>query len=165
MWRTFVGINFNHAQDITVPVLKFLGIQPDTILRQARLPDDKLQEAKDRVKSAILNTLLSREGFDSLIGLLTYVFAILVVPVRAFFRRLFNKISRARGFFVLVNQEIKADLLWWHPFLKKWNSIRSFNSVCLANDITFNLGFNSTSDVHIQPTELPTLYIYTTGCA
>lgn len=71
--KNFVGVKVNYAKDITGPVLEFLSIQLDTILMQARLPDDKLQEAKDRIKSEILNTLLSREEFESLVGILTYV--------------------------------------------------------------------------------------------
>lgn len=57
-------------------------------------------------------------------GFLSFA-AKVVVPGRAFLRRLFTELSRTRtAAFIHLNQEIKADLSWWHHFLPKWNGIR-----------------------------------------
>lgn len=41
-----LGIAINHDKDATGTTVDFLGIELDTIRMQARLPEDKLQEAK-----------------------------------------------------------------------------------------------------------------------
>ena len=42
-----LGINVNHVKDVTGPILEFLCIELDTMLMEARLPNNKLQDAKD----------------------------------------------------------------------------------------------------------------------
>ena len=118
-----LGLLIKAEKDRIGHILDFLGIELDTILMQARLPEDKLQKAKDLVKSALSKTSISKEELDSLIGFLCFA-AKVVVPGRAFLRRLFDHQAKATGLYIHLNQEIRADLLWWHHFLPKWNGIQ-----------------------------------------
>lgn len=113
----------NHDKDCIGTTVEFLSIELDTILMQARLPDEKLQETKTRVKAALQKFFLSRNELEFLMGFLLFA-AKVVVPGRAFLQRLFNKLTNTWRAFVHLNQKIKADLLWWHHFLPKWNGIR-----------------------------------------
>lgn len=119
--------------------LDFLGIELDTITMEARLPPEKLQKAKDLVTSALHKASLTRTELDSLLGFLSFA-AKVVVPGRAFLRRLFDSKTRTadnshadnywsnphstQATHVHLNKEMKSDLLWWHHFLPKWNGIR-----------------------------------------
>ena len=108
----------NHEKDVTSTTVEFLGIKLDTILMQARLSNNRLAETKLQVSAALQKRSLLRTDLESLVGFLSFA-AKVVVPGRVFLRRLFNELSRARGSFIHLNQEIKADLLWWHHFLPK----------------------------------------------
>ena len=95
------------------------------MLIKTRLPKDKLQKASDLVKKALQKTFICKDNLDHLLGFLSFC-AKVVVPGRAFLRRLFNiktsNLSKTSN--IHLNQDIKADLLWWHHFLPKWNGIR-----------------------------------------
>ena len=118
-----LGIAVNEKKNKTGHVIDFLGIELDTMLMEARLPPDKLQKAKDLVKQALQKSSIRREELDSLVGFLSFA-AKVVVPGRAFLRRLFNAKAMSRGRHIHINENIKADLQWWHLFLPKWNGIR-----------------------------------------
>lgn len=118
-----LGFVINHSKSLTGTTVEFLGIELDTIRMEARLSETRLQEAITRVKTALRRPSISRDELESLVGFLSFA-AKVVIPGRAFLRRLFNELSQTRGPFLHINQEIKADLLWWHCFLPKWNGIR-----------------------------------------
>lgn len=117
--------------------INFFGIELDTITMEARFPPKKLQKAKDLVILALHKTSLTRTELDSLFGFLSFA-AKVVVPGRAFLRRLFDSKTRtahsshADNYWsnlqgtthVHLNRDMKSDLLWWHHFLPKWNGIR-----------------------------------------
>ena len=118
-----LGINVAITKNQCGTTVDFLGITLDTLLMEARLPPDKLQKAVKLVTSALQKTHLSREEFDQLIGFLSFA-AKVVVPGRAFLRRLYNAKSMRTPSFIHLNRDIKADLQWWLHFLPKWNGIR-----------------------------------------
>lgn len=138
-----LGLVINFQKDLSGTAIEFLGIVLDTVRMQARLSDEKLQKAKDLVKNAFQKQSLSQQELESLVGFLSFA-AKVVVPGRAFLRRLFNELSKSKGSFIHVNQDIKADLLWWHHFLPKWNGIciihASRPTVRLWTDASGNYG-------------------------
>lgn len=105
-----LGIAINYDKDLTGTTVDFLGIELDTILMQARLLSDKLQEAKNRVETALQKSSLSRDELRSLVGFLSFA-AKVVIPGRAFLRRLFNELTKTQNAFLHINHHIKADLL------------------------------------------------------
>ena len=117
-----LGVTVNIKKDLSGTLVDFLGIELDTIQMQARLPQEKLDKAKALVKKALRKPTLSYHELETLVGFLSFATKV-VVPGRAFLRRLFNKLSEANGTMIHVNQEVKADLSWWSHFLPKWNGI------------------------------------------
>ena len=104
-------VTVNIKTDLVSTVVDFLAIELDTNLMQARLPQEKLDKARSLVKEALQKLTLSYQEQETLIEFLSYASKV-VVPGRAFLRRLFNKLSEANGTMIHVNQEVKADLLW-----------------------------------------------------
>lgn len=84
-----LGLLIKAEKDRIGHTLNFFNIELDTILMQARLLEDKLQKAKDLVKSALNKTSIFKEELDFLIGFLCFA-AKVVVPGHAFLRRLFD---------------------------------------------------------------------------
>ena len=116
------GVTVNIKKDLGGTVMDFLEIELDTNLMQAWLPQENLDKARSLVKEALQKPTLSYQKLETLIGFLSFASKV-VVPGRAFLRRLFNKLSKADGAIIHVNQEVKADLSWWHHFFPKWNGI------------------------------------------
>ena len=106
--------------------LEFMGIVLDSIRMEARLPDDKLNRARE-----ILNSFTQRRSvrlfeLQSLIG--TPQFACKpVVPGRTFLQRMINltKGVPSRFHHIRLNKEFFKDLKMWKTLLADWNG-RSF---------------------------------------
>lgn len=113
-----LGLLIKAKNDRIGHILDFFGIKLDTILIQARLPENKLQKAKDLVKNALSKTSISKKELDSLIKFLCFV-AKVVISSDTFLCHLFNYQAKATSLYIHFNQEIWADLLWWHHFLLK----------------------------------------------
>ena len=111
----------NHSKDIIGTKADFLGIELDSILMQARLPPDKLARARNTVNNLLNRRIISRHKLESAVGFLSLT-AKIVIPRRAFLRRLFDAIRRPVAI-IRITKAIKADLLWWKAFLKDWNGI------------------------------------------
>ena len=118
-----IGVTINEKKNKMGTIVDFLGIELDTSCMQARLPPDKLQKAKDLVALALKKQGILRSELDSLVGFLSFA-AKVVVPGRAFLRRLFNAKTRSQKGYIHLNEEIRSDLQWWQIFLPKWNGIR-----------------------------------------
>ena len=105
----------------------FLGIEIDSHSQELRLPPEKL--------ARIMVMLRQREGcrsatklqLQSLIGLLNHAAAV-VRPGCTFIRQLIDtmKIPRRQFHRVHLNQQCKADLVWWSTFIQTWNGISLF---------------------------------------
>lgn len=63
-----------------------------------------------------------RKDLRSLLGFLSFACKV-VVPGRAFLRRLFTALAQKNQFYT-IEIDMRADLQWWHEFLPKWNGIR-----------------------------------------
>ena len=137
-----LGITIKEKKNQCGTTVDFLGIELDTIRMEARLPADKLHTAKNLATLALEKTSLSIDELDQILGFLTFC-AKVVSPGRAFLRRLFNaKTSKASH--IHLNEDMRADLLWWQHFLPQWNGITMLqphrHSLWLWTDASGNYG-------------------------
>ena len=111
-----------HKVEGPSPVLTFLGIQIDTLAMELRLPPHKVNSAADLVAAWQSKEYCRRRELESLLGHLSHA-ASVVRPGRTFLRELFNLLSVARRphYFVRITRSARADLAWWHCFLRTWN--------------------------------------------
>ena len=104
-----LGLVINHTKDVMGTKADFLGIELDSILMQARLPPDKLARARSTVDDLLKRRTISRHKLELAVGFLSFV-AKIVIPRRAFLRRLFDAIRRPVATIRITNH-MKADLL------------------------------------------------------
>ena len=121
------------AEKIVAPTtcLVLLGIELDTILMRARLPEEKLSALLEELRG--FNSLHLNEGLCtkrrllSLIGKLA--FACKVVPAgRIFLRRLLDLAHSREELDVPfpLSTEAREDILWWLKFARSWNGTAFF---------------------------------------
>ncbi|XP_078342651.1 uncharacterized protein LOC144628433 [Oculina patagonica] len=103
-----------------------MGIELDSTLMEARLPEDKLLLARE-----LLNSFDSRRSvrlieLQSLIGTLQFACKA-VVPGRTFLQRIIDLTRGVHNRFhhIRLNKEFFKDLIMWKAFLAGWNG-RSF---------------------------------------
>jgi hypothetical protein len=102
--------------------LTFLGIELDIINQVARLPADKLSKCLSLIAEFLLRKKVTFKELLSLCGVLNFACHV-VVPGRAFLRRLFD---RCRGIRkphhkVKLVRGVKEDLRVWEQFLLQFN--------------------------------------------
>ena len=117
-----LGLKVNHKKDICDTIAEFLGIELDSIAMEARLPPKKLEKARLAVATALQGHFITHSDLQSLVGFLSFA-AKVVVPGRAFLRRLFDalRINTTRH---RITIDMKLDLEWWDRFLPVWNGVR-----------------------------------------
>jgi hypothetical protein len=104
--------------------LSFLGIELNTVLMEARLPQDKLDRLVLELSTWQSKRACTRKDLEHLIGLLQ--FTCKVVPQgRPFVRRMIDLLCMAHQphHFVCLNSAFRSDLLWWKTFVESWNGI------------------------------------------
>ena len=117
-----LGFSVNHSKDILSTIADFLGIEFDSILIQARLPPDKLARARNTAKTLLNRATVSHQKLESAVGFLSFT-AKIVIPGRAFLRRLFNALRRPAAVHHITSN-MKADLRWWQSFLDQWDGLK-----------------------------------------
>ena len=102
--------------------LQFAGITLDSILQEARLPDDKLLRCHALLSSFCLRRKVTLKELQSLIGLLNFTCSV-VLPGRAFLRRLIDlTVGHVRPHHhIRLTREVKKDLNVWKTFLDHFN--------------------------------------------
>ena len=110
-----LGLSVNHSKDVIGTIADFLVIEFDSNLMQARLPPDKLARARNTAKDLLNRPSISHQELESVVGFLSFD-AKIVIPGRAFLRRLFDALRTPAAIHHITN-DMKADLLWWHTFL------------------------------------------------
>ena len=139
-----LGLMVNHTKDILGYIADFLGIELDSIRMQARLPPDKLERARKTVADLLKRATIPYRELESAVGFLSFA-AKVVVPGRAFLRRLFDAIRRPVAI-VRLTTAMKADLQWWNIFLKDWDGLKLLRQVAsrkswyIWTDASGNLG-------------------------
>ena len=122
-----LGLNINHTKDILGTIADFLGIELDSNLMQARLPPDKLIRARNTVENLLNRPTIPHRELEAAVGFLSFA-AKIVIPGRAFLRRLFSAISKSVAI-IRITAAMRADLLWWQTFLKDWNGLQLLRHV------------------------------------
>ena len=109
-------------------VLPFLGITLDTILMQARLPQDKLDKCQGLITAMLAKKSVRLRDLQSVLGSLNFCCSV-VLPGRAFLRRLFDLTKGvAKPYhFVRLTKGTKEDLRLWLTFLENFNGKSFFH--------------------------------------
>ncbi len=136
--------------------LTILGIELDTVLKQARLPPEKLTallEELSRFSSLYsCQSRCTKHQLLSLIGKLA--FACKVIPAgRIFLRRLLDTAHSVEGLEeqVAITKETVLDVRWWLRFASDWNRVAFFiepswtpaHEFNLFTDATGHLGYGA----------------------
>ena len=100
------------------------GIEVDTLVMQARLPQDKLDAAITLVKSFKRRKKVTLRELQSCIGTLQFA-AKVVVGGRPFLRRLYDLIKGIvkPHFHIRLGKEARLDLSAWAMFLENYNGV------------------------------------------
>lgn len=105
-----LGLRVNHKKDICDTIAEFLDIELDSIAMEARLPPKKLDKARTAVTAALRDSFITHSNLQSLLGFLSFA-AKVVVPGRAFLRRLFDALrSNTRRH--RITTDMRLDLEW-----------------------------------------------------
>lgn len=109
--------------------LVFLGIELDTCLRVARLPQDKIHKIRESLTSFLHKKKATLKELQSLLGLLNFACQV-VIPGRPFLRRLIDltKGLSKPNHHVRLNREAKLDLHMWSNFIEHFNGVSMFLS-------------------------------------
>lgn len=132
-WTTFLlssslkVITWSESQKSKRNLGRFLGILLDTEKMEAPLPQNKLEKAIAWVEKIWDAQSIARSELGSLGGFLFFA-AKVVVPGRAFLRRLFDALAKRYSYYHL-DVEMWADLNWWKEALPQWNSIQLLKRV------------------------------------
>lgn len=118
-----LGVHIKDEKSLRATIAEFLGIELDSIKMEARLPPAKLKKAEEGNKKALAQRKITRENLQSLLGFLSFA-ANVVVPGRAFLRRLFTTFREFKRIYH-IDVDMRADLHeWWAAFLPQWNGIQ-----------------------------------------
>ena len=149
------------AGDIDVPVKAEKTVLPPTCCiihgviintesLELRLPKEKLERMRSALESIKNKRTVKLKDLQSILGLLAFACTV-VVPGRAFLRRLYNLTCGVyeAHHHVNINKEARADLKAWHLFLKDFNGRRFFlsdvwalsHSLKLHSDASSSLGY------------------------
>ena len=99
----------NHTKNILDIIADFLELELDSILMQTRLSSNKLDRARKTITDLLKRATIPHRELESAIGFLSFA-AKIVIPGRAFLRRLFDAIRRPMAIIRLFTG-MKADLL------------------------------------------------------
>ena len=133
-------------------VITFLGITLDTVLMEARLPEDKLEKAKALLEDFQRQQKVTLRVLQSLIGILNFACTV-IVPGRAFLRRIIYMTLGVQKphHHIRLTRQAKLDLQVWQEFLLLFNG-RSFflddnfltgDQLHLYTDASGSIGFGA----------------------
>ena len=102
--------------------LQFVGITLDSLLQEARLPEDKLHKCHSLLTAFYVRRKVTLKELQSLVGLLNFTCSV-IVPGRAFLRRLIDLTVGVKRphHHVRLTKDAKADLQVWQRFLSGFN--------------------------------------------
>lgn len=89
-----------------------------------RLPEQKLSRLKEILRHWMHKKAATKRSMLSLIGELAHASKV-VAPGRTFLRRMLDTAhSRpSLNHWIRLNQEFRADVMWWHAFVDQWNGV------------------------------------------
>ncbi len=103
-------------------VIRFLGIDIDTVDMELRLPADKLLKLMELLKFYINKRKASKKELESLAGVLAHCCKV-IHGGRTFSRRVYDMVASVKksAHKVRLNDEFRLDLKWWLEFAGKFN--------------------------------------------
>lgn len=123
----------NLCSEIGVPIKKektenartviiFMGLELDSNLMEARLPQDKLLKLRNQLASVAKHRKVTLKVLQSLLGLLNFCCQV-VVPGRCFLRRLTDLTKKVSKSFhrITLNKESRKDIKAWQIFADHFN--------------------------------------------
>ena len=105
-------------------VLEYLGIILDTVIMQARLPEETIVGITGFTQTILNKRSCTRKELEQLLGLLNFASRV-ILPGRAFVAYLYRLMSFVKEayHYVHLNKECKTDLQMLLELLTHWNGI------------------------------------------
>ena len=119
----YLGVPFVPEKTVgPVTVLQFAGITIDSVLLEARSPEDELAKCRVMLHNFFTRRTVTLKELQPLIGLLNFTCTV-VAPVRAFLRRLIDltKGIQKPHHHIRLSKGAKSDILIWLRFLEDFN--------------------------------------------
>ena len=101
-------------------VVKWLGVVIDTVEMSLSIPKEKIDEVIAHVTRYVKARSMSKKQLQSVLGQLLHV-AKCVRPARLFVSRLLDALRGAKGKFINVSADMRADFRWFLEFCRDWN--------------------------------------------
>jgi hypothetical protein len=123
-----LNIPINHKKTVKArKVIEFLGIELDSTLMCARLPDEKIRKTTNIIQCFLSRGKARVSDVQSLAGRLHFACSV-VRPGRPFIRRLINLLrgNPPAHHMCRISVEIKKDLDMWLEFLRSNNGVSWF---------------------------------------
>ena len=99
----------------------FLGIKLDSIKQTVSIDNERLTQIKELTAAWLDKSTASIKELQSLIGVLSFA-ASCVREGRLFFSRLLNLLKECNKS-IMLSDEVKKDIRWWHEFLVDYNGV------------------------------------------
>ena len=138
-------------------IIIFLGIELDTIKREARLPTARLKILQEVLAGFQPSSKVSRTDLDSLLGHLSHA-AKVVKWGRTFCQRLreLRKSMKNQDSHIKLSVDAQRDIAWWQRYASTWNGKVPFPSLTdavpldlkLASDASGTIGFGAVYNSH-----------------
>lgn len=108
-------------------VLEYLGVILDTEKMEARLPQDKVNRITEFINKFLLKRNCSKRELLQLLGHLNFAMKV-IIPGRSFVSYLIALSTTASDLKdrVIISDECRTDLRFWHTFLLQWNGVSMF---------------------------------------
>ena len=119
----YIGVPIAHEKTVGPDTsLQFTGITLDSVLQEARLPEDKLRKCHTLLTNFYKRRKVTLKELQSLIGLLNFTCSV-ILPGRAFLRRLIDLTMGVQRphHRIRLNKDAKADLKVLLRFLAEFN--------------------------------------------
>ena len=140
-----LGIILEPAKEVgPTTTITFLGIELDSLLLIARLPQDKFYDLRTSIPQWLTRRKCTQRELQSVIGKMS--FACKVVPAgRIFLRRLIDLAYSAirPHHHINITQESKKDFRWWLDFLPSWNGVTMMLEAQLTSAADMEIYTNS----------------------
>ena len=118
-------------------MIRFLGIELDSVALEIRLPAVKLQRLKVALADWEGRHSATKQQLQSIIGHLSHA-AKVVKPGRTFLRELIRTMTIPKAGFHMVrlNAQCRADIAWWSTFIATWNGVSLFPGLPIGQIVT-----------------------------
>ena len=112
---------------LPVKVITIYGIEIDSAVMEARLPQDKISKIAELLSLFKHKKSVTLRELQSLLGLLNFACSV-IIPGRAFLRRLFDLVvgHTSPHYRIKLNAEARADLKAWDDFIQNYNGKSCF---------------------------------------